>query len=291
MQVPESPPPTMPPPPRPPRLAPTSTGTVAVPQPVPTVVRPDPLRPELPRPEPLPPGDGENLGIAAYPATASRFDATMYGWRARTLVPMDYRMGYALEGSEQAAVRDAHHAYARKVRHETTDGEVFRWMPPPGCVGSLACVFEELVKKNRASVKPIAERFRLRVSAAGLDAMQAATLVVTWVQAIRYEVPLKEPFGVLPPALVAAESWGDCDSKALLALMILHELGIEGLLVSSSIHRHTMLGIALPASGNHFTYAGRRYAFTECTAVGAPIGYMDPKLKQPNDWSAVVVRM
>jgi len=260
---------------------PTPTGTPTTPT-VPTTP---------PGPEPLPPGDGHNLGIAAFPEGVSKFDATMYGWRARTLAPKDYRMGYALLGTEQQAIRTSHHAYARKVGHETSDGEVFRWLPPPGCGGSLACVFAELVKRNRQSVQPISERFSRRVSEGNLDAMEAATLVVSWVQAIRYEIPRKEPFGVLPPALVAAESWGDCDSKALLALMVLHDLGIESILISSTSHRHTMLGVPVVASGTHFTYAGRRYAFTECTAVGAPIGYLDAKLKNPNDWQAVTVKM
>ncbi len=289
LEVPDTPAPKMPRPPSrppaPPGPSPTTTGSVAVPGPGPAPTS------TTPRPEPLPPGTGQNLGVAAYPPNTSKFDATMYAWRARTLLPRDYRMGYALAGNEQESVRNAHNAYARKVHHESEDGEIFRWTPPPGCAGGLSCVFEQLVKRNRADLKPIVERFRARASAAKLDSMQTAVLVISWVQAIRYEVPKVEPFGVLPPALSAAESRGDCDSKALLALMILDELGIRGMLISSSIHRHTMLGIPLPVSGSYFTYAGRRYAFTECTAAGAPIGYMDPKLKSPNDWTAVPIKM
>jgi len=238
----------------------------------------------------LPPGTGVNLGVSSFPPGTSKFDATMYAWRARKLVPRDYRMGYALAGTEQTSIRNDLQRYARSVKHETDDGEVFRWSPPPGCRGGLKCVFEKLIARNRSDVLPIAERFRSRARSSKLDSLQTAMLVISWVQAIRYEVPKKAPFGVLPPALVAAESRGDCDSKALLALMILHELGIDGMLISSSIHRHTMLGLPLPVAGAHFRYGGRRYAFTECTAKGAPIGYMDPKLKSPNDWKAVPVR-
>lgn len=279
MEVPEPPAPTMPPPPRTP------------PGPVPTRAHPVPTSPPTPQPEPLPPGTGFNLGVSAYPPNTSKFEATMYAWRAQSLVPTDYRMGYALEGSEQTSVRASHRAYAKKVGHETEDGEVFRWSPPPGCGGGMTCVFEQLVVRNRPDVLPIAEKFLVRVQSGGLNSLQATQLVISWVQAIRYEVPKQEPFGVLPPALVAAESRGDCDSKALLALMILHELGIKGVLISSSIHRHTMLGVPLPVAGSYFTHQGRRYAFVECTAAGAPIGYLDPKLKKPNDWQAVPVKL
>ena len=93
-----------------------------------------------------------------------------------------------------------------------------------------------------------------------------------------------------PPSLVVKERDGDCDSKTLLAHMILRELGIESVLVSSDAHRHTMLGLALPSAGTTFTHRGRRYAFVEMTAKRAPIGYIDPRLLRPNDWHVVTMR-
>jgi hypothetical protein len=104
-------------------------------------------------------------------------------------------------------------------------------------------------------------------------------------------VPDKEPFGLLVPALVVAEKRGDCDSKSLLALMLLHELGIESVIVESEAHHHAMLGVPLPSQGASFEYNGHRYAFTECTAEGWPIGRMDPRLTHPNDWIAFEVRV
>ena len=215
----------------------------------------------------------------------------MYNWRAKSLTPPWYRMGYAVDDAEQKAVRASHNAYAKKTRHSTDDGEVFRWVPPPGCGPGLTCVFNQLVVRNRADLHPIAERFRARAQQETLNANQVAELVISFVQAIRYEVPKSEPFGVLPPTLVAAESHGDCDSKSLLALMLLKEVGITGVMISSTAHRHTMIGVPLITSGKHFSHAGRRYAFTECTAAGAPIGYMDPKLETPNDWRVEPVNL
>jgi hypothetical protein len=92
---------------------------------------------------------------------------------------------------------------------------------------------------------------------------------------------------VLPPALVAQRRWGDCDSKSLLAHMILRTLGINSVLISSEAHQHTMLGVALPAPGTSFTWQGRRYAFVELTAKRSPIGHIHPKLLSPNDWRVV----
>ncbi|MFW5740491.1 MAG: hypothetical protein ACOC1F_09005, partial [Myxococcota bacterium] len=163
--------------------------------------------------------------------------------------------------------------------------------PGPACQGDMRCVFEELVAHNRPAVLPIAERFRARAKSTGMNAVEAAELIIAFVQDIRYEIPKAEPFGVLPPSLVMSESRGDCDSKALLALMLLREINVSSILISSQAHRHTMLGVALPASGRSFSHAGRRYAFVECTAKGSPIGHINPELLRPNDWRAVPVRV
>jgi hypothetical protein len=45
-----------------------------------------------------------------------------------------------------------------------------------------------------------------------------------------------------------------------------------------------MVGVNLPVSGTTFTSKGHKYAFAEVTAEGAPLGYMNPTMKSPNDW-------
>jgi hypothetical protein len=167
----------------------------------------------------------------------------------------------------------------------------FVWSPGPECRGDMRCVFEDMVARNRPGILPIAERFRTHAKSSGMTVLQATELIVAFVQDIRYEIPKKEPFGVLPPALVMSESRGDCDSKALLGLMLLREINVSSILISSQAHRHTMLGVALPASGRSFTFAGRRYAYVECTAKGSPIGHVNSDLLHPNDWRAVPVRV
>jgi hypothetical protein len=88
---------------------------------------------------------------------------------------------------------------------------------------------------------------------------------------------------------VVSEKRGDCDSKALLGHMLMGELGIDSMLISSQVHKHSMLGVALPSGGTTFTYRGRRYAFVECTAEGSPIGHINRELLSPNDWRPVPI--
>jgi hypothetical protein len=242
-------------------------------------------------PEPAPTGPEVDLGVAVYPAGGATYKPSMFSWIARLLEPNAYRAGYAISPSERDAINDAHRDFARSVAFQDEGKGRFRWVPPRGCLGDMHCVFDELAKDNRRSLEPLVQRFKKRGDDAHLDALQLSGLVVAFVQSIKYEIPETEPFGILPPTLVLEQKKGDCDSKALLAHIVLHALGVETMLVSSEAHRHTMLGIALPANGTTFTYAGRKYAFTEMTAKGSPIGHINPPLLSPSDWKAVPVKV
>lgn len=247
--------------------------------------------PEAPNAPPSKQKKGKvDLGIATFPAD-TKAKATAYSWLAPPLKPPAYEMGYALGPDEFKKMDKAFRDYAKSVRFTPGDGGKFTWIPPRGCAGDMHCVLEELAAKSRQGVRPIAAIFKKRAADAKLDAMQAASLIVTFIQYIHYEIPEGNPFGLMPPTHVAYQNRGDCDSKSLLALMLLEELGIRSVLISSVVHRHAMLGIALPAPGTTFTYAGTRYAFTEMTAKGSPIGQINPSLLKPNDWKAVPLRL
>ncbi len=231
-----------------------------------------------------------DLGTHSYPTNHTATQPTEHRFAASRHTPANYRIGYALSPTQALASRESLHIYARTVNYAPIDDHKFVWTPGPECQGDMRCVLETVAKGDRPRVLRIAEALHKRAKTNNMSALQAAELVVSFVQSIRYEIPKKEPFGILPPALVMSESRGDCDSKALLALMILRELHIDSILISSRAHQHTMLGIALPSSGQSFTYEGRRYAFVECTAKGSPIGHVNRKLLRPNDWRAVSVR-
>lgn len=266
---------------------------------------PDPWKPSPdPDPAPGPPKEGAtepgssrqsgntlDLGLASFPAGTPKNSAAQHAWTTKTLRPPSYKLGYALGKAEAEELRAAFRHYAKKVRFVPGDGGRFSWTPPRGCAGDMRCVFEELATKSRAGVEPIATIFRRRQMEGKLNAMQITELIVGFVQYIHYEIPASEPFGLLPPALVAQERRGDCDSKSLLAHMLLKDMGVDSIIISSVAHRHAMLGIALPSPGTTFTHEGRRYAYTECTAKGSPIGHINPELLRPNDWRTVPVRI
>ncbi len=243
-----------------------------------------------PEPPPDPLGPAQELGTAAYPPGTPTTRPALHTWSAKRLPPGTFRVGYALSPAEADDVEEDYHAFARKLSYEDEGKGKFRWAPPPGCSGDLHCVYENIVARDRPDIEPLIQRFKARQAEARLNALDVAWLVVTFVQSIKYEIPEKEPFGILPPALVAQQKRGDCDSKSLLGLMILRALGIDSVILSSSAHKHAMLGVALPTQGTKMTYSGRSYMFTEMTAKGSPIGHVNPELLKPNDWRVVPFR-
>ncbi len=248
-------------------------------------VEPPPERRRSRPVDPTPQLSDVDLGVGTFPRDAGGASATRYRFEVRPLEPKTYRAAYALAEPEHKQARDEYLRWARSVGFERVDRDRFRWHPPEGCAGDLACVFDIAARQDAPDLAPLADLFRARARDAKLNSLEVAELVVGFVQAIQYEVP-DEPFGLLPPALVASERRGDCDSKSLLAIVLLHALGIDTVMLESDAHHHAMLGIGLPASGASLTLQGRRYAFTECTAVGWPIGQVDPRLMHPNDWRA-----
>ncbi len=240
-------------------------------------------------PEPTDATPGVDLGLAAFPSTASEASATKYAWRDQKLEPSVYRTRYALGTDEQAAVNEAHLELAKRVKFRDKGNGNFVWTPPRGCDAKMQCIFESLAEDSQDEIDPLATRFKTRVREAKLDATQTVELVMSYVQSIPYEIPKDRPFGLLPPALVAAQKKGDCDSKSLLLHMLLDSLGIDSVMLTSDAHRHSMLGVAIPAQGTKITYDGRSYTFVETTAKNAPIGWISKDLLKPNDWIVVPV--
>ncbi len=227
-----------------------------------------------------------DLGTAEHPADNAAA-AVRHKWWVPRLDPEKYRLGYQVPKVEAQRIERAYDDWAHRVHHRRLNKDTFQWRPPPGCFGGLQCVYAALDQQGRDAIEPLADLFVRRLQEEKLSALDVAALVITFVQAITYEIPKGEPFGVRPPALVVREKKGDCDSKALLGHLILRRLGIHSVLISSQAHKHTMLGVALPAAGKSFSWKGRRYAFVETTAKRSPIGHIDPKLLRPNDWQTV----
>jgi hypothetical protein len=122
-----------------------------------------------------------------------------------------------------------------------------------------------------------------------MSAPELAGLIVAYVQSIEYRWVKEDPYGLVPPAVMVNES-GDCDSKSLLAIMLLRTVGIDAVMLVSDNAQHAMVGVGLPLGRDRIAHRGRKYAAVEITHPNWPIGRMPPKLASHRDWHVVPVR-
>lgn len=232
-------------------------------------------------------GATHDLGTVEVPPGTSEDPARRFRWDAVTLSPRTHEVGYALASPIADALTASHEALAEQLHYRQLGEDVMAFEAPEGCVEHLGCIYDALADTNASSVLPLSRRFAEDIRARELSMKESAELVVAFVQSLAYRIPEDAPFGVLPPALVLKEGWGDCDSKALLAVMMLETLGIEAVVLTSATFKHAAIGLALPGSDRRFRFEGRPWQYAELTVPGWPIGMVPPEVDMPQFWEAV----
>jgi hypothetical protein len=97
------------------------------------------------------------------------------------------------------------------------------------------------------------------------DPTEVARRVLSWVQGFSYERDEKG-MDFVPPLVSAYEGRGDCDSRAVVAAVLLERLGIDAILMVSREYSHAMLGVDVPGGGQRFAFNGKKYLVGETTA-------------------------
>lgn len=104
--------------------------------------------------------------------------------------------------------------------------------------------------------------------------------IVRFVQEIPYQTIHEDPMGLRSPSRVLARHGGDCDSKSLLAAVMLETAGFEAAIIDLRSVKHAMLAVVpgeLPVTPEMTTIEanGRRYVVVEATqpwAIGDVTG-------------------
>ncbi len=244
------------------------------------------LSPRL-EPERLPlPAEPEfsDLGVALIPASTPPERVHTYNWSVESLAPPRHRVGYGLGEALATKLEREHVAYGQRMGFRMLAADRFTYQAPPGCRTDMHCIYDELMRTNAEPVHVLGERFLTHIRARQLDTAQAADLILGFVQRIRYELPRDAPFGIVPPALVPALDKGDCDSKAVLAVMLLRQAGIDAAILYSDPLSHAAVGVGLPGTGTSLRYGARAYRYAEVSSEGWPVGMIPPRYDQPRLW-------
>ncbi|HLL06199.1 MAG TPA: hypothetical protein VK539_36845 [Myxococcaceae bacterium] len=233
-------------------------------------------------------GQTADLGTALIPLDTPPQQARTYAWRVKGLDPSRHQLRYGLGAPLAETLENAHLKYGERLKYRTVSHRKFTFRAPPGCLEDLRCIYEELMRSNARPVRELGERFAEYIRVNRLSQAQAADLIIGFVQRIQYELPPDEvPFGIYPPALVPAKNRGDCDSKAVLAVMLLRQVGIDAVILYSAPLAHAAVGVGLPGSGTALRLGGRGYRYAEVTNQGWPIGMIPPDHDKPHLWTVL----
>lgn len=239
----------------------------------------------------VPPTDAKDLGTALLPAELSPELARRYQWRQAF---SSLGLGYGISHELHTEVLDAFALLSQEFRYRNGVNNQFTWAPPPECRGQeWQCVFDTLARDSASHLAPLTELFRRRQADRGLDALQLTQLVVAFVQNITYRLPTEDAaaFGMLTPVTVVADGSGDCDSKALLSVIILRQLGVDAQVLLASGLGHAALGVALPVPGKKFKHGSKKYAFVEVTQPGWAVGVVPPQWDVARAWKVIPVQV
>jgi hypothetical protein len=151
-------------------------------------------------------------------------------------------------------------------------------------------VYNSISRKNSSRIQSISRAFLFFQKENNLSRLDILNLILSFIQSIPYQIPNKEPFQLLAPPDVIKRGHGDCDSKSLLMIIILKQLGYNAVMLHSFNYLHAMVGVHTKATGFYKKYYYKKYYFCEVTNSGWRIGSLDPKMNNVKKWNVIPIR-
>jgi hypothetical protein len=136
----------------------------------------------------------------------------------------------------------------------------------------FTALFQQLREEEGSLLQPLIDRLQAARESLGKSRDWLLVAIICMVQNMPYELIRENTVEVRSPVATLSRGGGDCDSKSLLAAILLHLAGYQVGVVSSSREKHAMLAILLDQpTGATITVGDRVYTIVEMTAL-RPIG-------------------
>jgi hypothetical protein len=149
-------------------------------------------------------------------------------------------------------------------------------------------VYDIILTNNKDRLSNLSSAFIWFQVKNELSDREILEIIIDFIQGIPYEIP-GNYYGIYTPSEVLYRDAGDCDSKSLLAALILKEMGYEAAIFYSDEYAHAMLGLNVPSAGEYKEHNGTPYYFTEMTATGWQIGELSPDCADLKYWYLVSI--
>ena len=114
---------------------------------------------------------------------------------------------------------------------------------------------------------------------------EIAERLLRWVQTFEYR-RIDTMSDCISPLKAAVGKVGDCDSRGLLYVILLHYFDIDAILMVSSIYAHSMAAVDIEGKGARFPLDGTEYLVAE-TTDDVDIGRIDRSMSNTNAWIGI----
>ena len=176
-------------------------------------------------------------------------------------------------------------------------------------------IYDDMSNSDNPKLDSLVNYFQNERQAKGLNELEAAEMVVAFIQEIPYVLVHDETCektiagggfaaeyhaegreclaeivaGVQSPYEFLHNMKGDCDTRSLLGYTILSKMKIPCSIWVSQAYGHSIMGVALPAqSKNYKTVNGMRHFGVELTARGYRVGMMASDQTDMDNWTVVL---
>ena len=176
-------------------------------------------------------------------------------------------------------------------------------------------IYDDMSNSDSPKLDSLVRYFQNERQAKGLNELEAAEMVVAFIQEIPYVLVHDESCekaiaeggfmaeyhsegrpclpeiiaGVQSPYEFIHNMQGDCDTRSLLGYTILSKMKIPCSIWVSQAYGHSIMGVALPAqSKNYKTVNGMRHFGVELTARGFRVGMMASDQTDMDNWTVVL---
>lgn len=115
--------------------------------------------------------------------------------------------------------------------------------------------------------------------------LDVATGLLAWMQDFKY-TRSETLADFNPPLDIILNKNGDCDSRALLYVILLQHFNIDAIILISSVYSHAGAGVNINADGAKITFDNKNYIFAELTA-NVKLGLIAKHQADPAGWIPV----
>jgi len=145
--------------------------------------------------------------------------------------------------------------------------------------------YRQIYRSFYASVAPLAAYWESQVNEKRVTRDKLPQTVLSWLQSFQYSHK-KDLSDISTPWQTLKEGAGDCDSRALVYLALMDQVGVHGILMVSAPYSHGMAALDLPGAGARFTFNGKPWLVAELTTPVA-LGQIASNMADPSQWIGV----